>query len=189
MSNPSDKIREIILGSGTDVPYFTVATASQAVECTGLDIWAILGGAIIGYYNQFQGGDAVRIIGYGLNLPEKFALADVLSNDSGASAAVPAMSILANFLMSGGATDITPDQGFPILRENVYHESDYLLLPNAILPVGVPITSNWQLEVSFTDIWISMLNVPSTYNGKMFYIRPWVEIVHTLPLVPGPPET
>ena len=188
MSNPSDKIREIILGSGTDVPQFTVATSAQAVECTGLDKWAVLGGAIIGYYNQFQGGDAVRIIGYGLNLPEKFALADIVQNNSGASSAVPAMSILANFVTYVVGTDITPDQGFPILRENVYHESDYLLLPNAILPVGVPITINWRLEVSFTDIWISMLNVPSTYNGKTFYVRPWVEIVHTLPLVPGPTD-
>lgn len=186
MSNPSDKIREIILGSRADVPMFTVATSAQAVECTQLNNWAVLGGAIIGYYNQFQGGDAVRIIGYGLNLPEKFALADIVQNETEALSAVPAMSLQADFFTYEAATDITPDQGFPILRENVYHESDYLLLPNAILPVGVPITANWQLEVSFMEIWISMLNVPSTYNGETFYVRPWVEIVHTLPLVPGP---
>jgi len=182
--NPS--IQEILVCNDSYCPKFTVnttgvlsvalsASTSHPSEFYPSDGGPTTTGTIPSWFAQ---GDTLQIVGYGINLPYNFQFADEATGVGGvATSSYPSFGICINNTL----VTVNNAGGTPVIRENVY--------------ISCNITVNWNYVANFVGTgpyWltcaleaasISMLNVPSALNGLVFYARPFIDVIHNLPLV------
>jgi hypothetical protein len=143
--------------------------------------------------------DAVHIVGYGLYLPYNFSLADqALINFPaggvpGPNFAVPTLNIGALTFHSPYNYQLLPmANGLPIMKENTYYCCDIFVNAQILAQIGYSFSFISSMCTSIPNTSgpggtcnvaaISMLNVPSWLNTKILYARPFIDIIHSIPM-------
>jgi hypothetical protein len=179
-------IREILLTNDSSAPTFTVPTppGTAPVQISSNGFPSVFFPPSTVGNNYFRAGDSFTIRGYGLYLPENFALCDASLADNTFS--VPTM--VPSILVYGVSHPIYPfyQYNFTILRHNVYHDSSFFLEYSLIQSYSINAVFQLQCVID-PQIYISMLNVPDSLAGNIYCARCFIEVEHNFPLLAAPP--
>ncbi len=119
---------------------------------------------------DFQQGDNLKILSFGVNVPYGFELYhdQVTLNDPKLFLRLWNNTTMVSFPLR------PPELWFPFFNYEMSYgrfvETDLLL-------------NNFKLKIRPDPINISMLNIPAALDGETIYIVPWVKVAHTLELV------
>jgi hypothetical protein len=171
-------IREILLCNDVQTPSFTVPPGNTPAQIT-LGNYSVFYPANNVTNSTFQAGDSAIIRGYGLYLPENFAFAALeTTQPNPGSLSVPYIEMATNYASS---RSIVIPHHFSLLRQNVYHVSEFFLDYTYLHYLG---NAPYQIVAYiFPQIYISMLNVPDVLIGNKYYARAWIDVEHNLPLI------
>jgi hypothetical protein len=139
---------------------------------------------ITGYFRCFQPQDSIQVISCGVFLPYNFSL--------GSTPIYLRLGWADEFRTHTRWVEQFSNTGMVILpAENAEHVQNVLLSWPTILTGKVGLMAEVYNSAApafwpaYTEMNISMLNVPAALNGQTMYIYPWVKVQHTLPMVVG----
>lgn len=132
---------------------------------------------------KFAAGDNFILMSMGFILPEQFTFFKDAPNNHACFEIQPwgLTSNFPYFFQNLGSRVLLPLENYE-LGIGTYFECEEC--KRVVDPSKTLLTEDFQLNINFRKIPnISMLNVPAAYNGKTFYIIPFVKILHNIALV------
>lgn len=135
--------------------------------------------------NIFQKGDSFRLLSCGFTLPESFT--PFYNNAFAISSQL--LGLIAYGVTSGltyynpnwpSSQQVIPMENYELVVDSYFSCVDSYRIAD---PTKNLLTENFRLHLYMAYApYISMIGVPSSMNGKRFYIRPFIKVLHTLPL-------
>lgn len=179
------EICEVLMNDHADCLRFDVDTS-------GVDFITAAGGASPSYAmngtgkNTFQKGDSFRLLSVGYILPESFTpyYNNAFALSGQLIAIQPRGVITGNTYYNPSwpsGQQFIPMENFETVCDTFFSCRDSY---NTVTPTLNLLSENFRLNLYLAYApYISMLGVPATLAGKRFWIRPFVKIIHTIPLV------
>jgi hypothetical protein len=134
--------------------------------------------------NVFVKGDSFRVLSMGFILPESFTFFK-----AGAAAPFISISVLPFGKVTGQAYvypglasgfQFIPMENYELVMDLFFSCKNAI---NSVDPTKTLLSENFQLSVAPAVVYnISMLGVPAALNAKVFYIVPFLKILHNLPM-------
>jgi len=160
-------------------PYFTVNNAVNYVNIinplvSGVDEPRLLHNGI--YKTLFKAGEGFNILSIGYMLPENFVMTE-LSTDTNENN--PLISV---FIQDSSSVNRIIE-GFYAYGMYMYSENFEHVINKFVNPILTPtnVTTVFKLTAKF-NYGVGNTNHPDKLNGRIFQIRPFVKIEHTLEL-------
>lgn len=154
---------------------FTVNTAAESVPVVNNNSEMITTVTLGGAYKWFQPGDNLKILSFGIVLPDIFKFCQTVANGS-----FPFVS-LSSFdgVTSQGLGQFGSFGSMPCPVESVEIQvGTFIDAPS--------LSATWQILSHLGSIEVSMVNVPVAYNTKVYTAYPYIKVLHNTPLSVAP---
>ena len=131
----------------------------------------------------FEKGDSFKLLSIGFIFPEAMTVWKILLGNPMPTFFLKAMgATTGDFFNNPSFTSgysFVPSENFDLVVNSFYgcSESYSFLHPTKNL-----LTENFYLTSQISSCFISMQGVPAGMNGKIFFITPFVKVLHTIPL-------
>lgn len=158
------------------------------VDTSGVDFVTVTNPALPVYVqnasglNIFSAGDNFRLLSIGYIIPENFTI----FGDSPIRFQITPYGTVSGLTyynpIWSGTYQYLPMENFELVQDALFNCFDAY---RTGFPAFNLTSENFKLSVSnLVGLRISMLGVPTSLNGKTFYIKPFIKILHTINLLP-----